>query len=237
MFKFNKHQIVFREADGVLTGGATPPEPPTAEKIIEKYKSDPTVIAMKLAEVLEDNHKYRNKFTTLNSELETLKADKLTLETSVAAYAELGEPDTLKEALATAQDSADKLASLERDKTLADVATANNLKPSLLKLLAKDVEFKTETVEADGETVTTTKVLLGDEEKPLKEYFTSQGDGVWDSLQAGEVQRDNANTGIKYPTQTPPSKPPVLDPIADRLKANQEEAAKPNPLIPAMATV
>ena len=235
MFKFNKNYGVFWEVDGNGGGGA--PEPPTAEKIIEKYKSDPTVIAMKLAEVLEDNHKYRNKFTTLNSELEALKADKLALETSVAAYAELGEPDKLKEALATAQDSADKLASLERDKTLADVATANNLKPSLLKLLAKDVEFKTETVEADGETVTTTKVLLGDEEKPIKEYFTSQGEGVWDSLQAGEVQPDNANTGIKYPSQTPPSKPPVLDPIADRLKANQEEASKPNPLMPATATV
>lgn len=237
MFKFNKHQIVFREADGNGGGGGAP-EPPTAEKIIEKYKSDPTVIAMKLAEVLEDNHKYRNKFTSLNSELEALKGEKATLETSIAAYSELGEPDKLKEQLQEAQTSADKLTALEREKTLTDVATANNLKPSLLKLLGKDVEFKTETVEADGETVTTTKVLLGDEEKPLKEYFSAQGDGVWESLQAGEAPpQGDANTGIKYPTQTPPSKPPVLDPIADRLKANQEEAAKPNPLMPDTATV
>ena len=236
MFKFNKHQVVFYEADGNGGGGGAP-EPPTVEKIIEKYKSDPTVIAMKLAEVLEDNHKYRSKFTTLNNELETLKTEKAALETSVAAYTELGEPDKLKEQLDEAQASADKLMALERDKTLADVAAANNLKPSLLKLLAKDVEFKTETVEADGESVTTTKVLFGDEEKPLKEYFASQGEGVWESLQVGEVQPDNANTGIKYPSQTPPSKPPVLDPIADRLKANQEEASKPNPLMPAMATV
>src|SRR5690606_38153935 len=153
MFKFNKHQNVFHEADG--NGGAGGTEAPTVEKIIEKYKSDPTVIAMKLAEVLEDNHKYRNKFTALNDELETLKGEKATLETSIAAYSELGEPDKLKEALTTAQASADKLAALEREKTLEDVATANKLKPSLLKLLAKDVEFKTETVEADGETITT----------------------------------------------------------------------------------
>lgn len=234
MFKFDKYQIVFREAEG---GGGGAQEPPSVEKIIEKYKSDPTVIAMKLTEVLEDNHKYRNKFTALNNELETLKTEKAKLETSVAAYTELGEPDKLKEQLDAAQTSADKLMALEREKTLDDVAAANKLKPSLLKLLAKDVEFKTETVEADGETVTTTKVLLEDGEKPLKDYFTSQGDGVWESLQMGEAQADNTNAGIKYPPQTSPSKPPVSDPIADRLKLNQEEAAKPNPLMPATATV
>lgn len=233
MFKFNKHLGVFWEAEGA--GGGQTSEPPTVEKIIERYKGDPTVIAMKLVELTDDNANYRQKNAVLNSELETLQAEKEKLETSIAAYAELGEPDKLKEQLEAAQASAEKLTALEREKTLNDVATANKLKPSLLKLLAKDVEFKTETVEADGETITTTKVLLPDGEKSIKEYFASQGDGVWESLQ--EAAAPPEETGIKYPPQNVPSKPPVSDPIAERLKANQEEAAKPNALMPAAATV
>lgn len=244
MFKTKKYQVLFNAEDPTNAAGAAviappappaPPVAPTPEAIIKQYNSDPTLIAMKHADVLADNFNYRERERQRIDELETLRTQKVELEEAVKAYEALGKPDELQTQLEAAKSASEKLQALEREKAINDVAAANGLKPSLLKLLAKDAEFISESAEVDGETKTITKIKVGDDATPIKDYFTAQGQDVWDSLQA--TPSSEPTDKINYPAQPVGGKSEAPNPVNDFLKRNAEEAAKGNPLMPAKAGV
>lgn len=241
MFKTKKYQVLFNAEDPTNAAGAAvavppvAPVAPTPEAIIKQYNSDPTLIAMKHADVLADNFSYRERERQRVEEFERMKTEKAQLEESIKAYEALGKPDELQTQLADAKSASEKLRALEREKVLSDVAAANGLKPSLLKLLAKDAEFISESAEVDGETKTITKIKVGDDATPIKDYFIAQGEGVWDSLQA--TPSSEPTDKINYPAQPVGGKSEPPNPVNDFLKRNAEEAAKGNALMPAKAAV
>lgn len=188
-------------------GGASGPEAPrqNAADVVTRYSGDAVRMAGQIVDVETDNYKLQRKRDDLQRDLDAVKgrvpaddAVVLTAEDARAweVYKALGKPDEVKASLATGQAAIAERNTFRRAQTLEDAAKAANLKPGVLKLLAKDADVQVREIDAlkqDGTTekqkvaVVVTRDAAGKEsDVPIRDYFKAQGEDVLQSLDAGE---------------------------------------------------
>ena len=180
--------------------------------LLTQYNGDAARMAERLADVLNDNFKGREKNRTLEAENERLKANQkpegavvLTGDDVKAyeAYTALGKPDEIKAKLGERDTFEGELTGLKRDATLRDVAQEAGFAFPVLKRLGADREYEIRDEQRDGKPVKRPYIKDGDTFKPLDEYAAQ--DAEWapflPSLRPTEAA--TGTTARSYPTQAP----------------------------------
>lgn len=197
-------------------GGAR--QRPKPSELLERYNGDAMRMAERLADVTDDNAKYRERVQTLQAQVKQLterqvpdNARVLTGDevSAYEAYQALGKPDELKQQLDEGATARTEVASLRRDATLREVAQVAGYKLSVLKQLLPDREFQIDDVTEDGKTVKRALVKDGEQFRPLTEVV-EQDQVLADflpALKADAGQEPGARwattAGVAYPPQTP----------------------------------
>lgn len=200
--------------------GSTQPERDRPSDLLERYGKDALRLAEKLADAQADNFKLREKNRTLTTELQDARgkapADGAVVlskddAAQLEAYRALGEPDALKSTLTTAEEAQHQLATLKRERTLADAAAAQGYKAAALaklpSLAGKDLIVKD--VEIDGKPTKAAFVAEDGKEHPLAEYIAQHDAELLPALTAESGTQSNGisfvrqSTGAPAPKQTP----------------------------------
>lgn len=163
--------------------GGESPKKPRPSDLAAQYHNDAMRVSERLAEVLDDNFRLREKNRTLTAELTDAKG-KAPADGAVvlskdeaaqwAAYQALGAPDALKQTVDASTKTADELATLKRERTTAEAAVAAGYKPAVLaklpSLAGKDLVVKD--VEIDGKKAKQAFVVADGKEHALAAYIT-----------------------------------------------------------------
>lgn len=220
-------------------------DPNTAfQKLLEKHSNDGIRLAEKL---FGENYGYRSEIRELKKQVGDLEgkvpangAVVLTGDDIAAwsAYKALGKPDELKQGLEERGQLQGKLAGMQRDGLVRDVADVAQYKPGVLANLdriaraeGKELTYSVRDVtQQDGKTVKAAFVKDGDKELPLSEYAQTN----WaDFLPALTTVAPTTYQNNKFPDQyTGNSGRPPADPVAAHIQAKEEsQRAIKNPLL------
>lgn len=221
-----------------ISGGA-----PKVSDLLERYNSDPQKLAEKLADVLGDNHKYRQvdeprleqRITALKNERDEYKG-KVPSDGSVILTADdakeyealkaLGTASDLQGKLAQAETTATEYARLKREQELQATATAMGWNVDALKAADRGYQYEVKDVEQDGKKVREAYVVDGETRVPAADRFGP----LYPALIAGSTPEP---MGTRYPIQVGGTGTPVD--VTQRFieQRDQQNAARPNPLIAA----
>lgn len=161
--------------DGKPQGGDAKPRP---SDVLEQYGRDALRLAEKLADVQSDNYRLREERRNLKQQLTDAQGKvpaegtRLLTKDEAAiwdAYAALGKPADIKQAMDANGTATAELATLKREKALTKAAEVAGFKASVLTTLAGDLDIQTK--EKDGKPVVV--VVKDGTETPLADYATS----------------------------------------------------------------
>ena len=224
--------------DGDDPQGGDSPKRPRPSDLAAQYHNDAMRVSERLAEVLDDNYKLRDKNRVLVADLATLKgkvpADGVrVLSNDEAAqweaYTALGAPDALKQQLDGAADAQTQLDALKRGELLRTAGEAAGYKPAVLaklpSLTGKDLIVKD--VEIDGKKAKQAFVVADGKEHALTAYITEHDPEFLPAL-AAEAAKP---AGTQFVRQSAGSD--AASPLETYGKTFQEARdAAPNPLAP-----
>ena len=224
--------------DGDDPQGGDSPKRPRPSDLAAQYHNDAMRVSERLAEVLDDNYKLRDKNRVLVADLATLKgkvpADGVrVLSNDEAAqweaYTALGAPDALKQQLDGAADAQTQLDALKRGELLRTAGEAAGYKPAVLaklpSLTGKDLIVKD--VEIDGKKTKQAFVADGGKEHALTAYITEHDPEFLPALTTEAAKP----AGTQFVRQSAGSSP--ASPLETYGKTFQEARdAAPNPLAP-----
>lgn len=222
-----------------------------AGDVLSQYSGDAVRMADKLADVLNDNSTLREQRRALREEVTGLKARQvpegarvLTAEEATAydAYAALGKPADLTKKLGDADAATQRLAGLERDAVLRDVAQHAGYKFAVLKQLGGDCEYELrDATDAAGKPVKVPHIKDGDTFKPLGDFAQAAWGDFLPALAAqgnggGTGQGQQQGQGLAFPRQQGGGGTGPRSLVDDFIAQRNEAAGKaPNPLAPAAA--
>lgn len=224
--------------DGDDPQGGESPKRPRARALAAQYHNDAMRVSERLAEVLDDNYKLRDKNRVLVADLATLKgkvpADGVrVLSNDEAAqweaYTALGAPDALKQQLDGAADAQTQLDALKRGELLRTAGEAAGYKPAVLaklpSLTGKDLIVKD--VEIDGKKTKQAFVADGGKEHALTAYITEHDPEFLPAL-AAEAAKPAGTQFVRQSAGNNPASP--LDTYGKNFQDARDAA--PNPLAP-----
>jgi len=200
----------YSEDDGKPQGGDANGKV-RASDVLDQYGRDVVKMADKVADLLTDNNQLRKQRTDLREEITTLKAKVapegariLTADEAAdyAAYAALGNPDAVKQALDANGEATAELARLKRAEKLRTAAEAAGYKPSVLTTLAGDLDIQTEA--KDGATLV--YVVKDNEKTALADYAKTNWADFLPALEAKPASSSLApdiNAGARGNGNTP----------------------------------
>ncbi len=183
------------------------------QRLLDRYKNDGLAMAEKL---FGENFAYRGQIRQL--EQQVLEAQgKAPAEGSVvltgndaqswAAYQALGNPEEVKQGLDEKANLQGKLAGMERETTLRNVAETVGYKAGVLanldrmaKAEGKVLDFTVRDTTVDGKTVKAAYVKDGDKELPLTEYAATNWADFMPALTVQGTQQQG-QTGTRYLAQ------------------------------------
>jgi hypothetical protein len=224
--------------DGDDPQGGDSPKRPRPSDLAAQYHNDAMRVSERLAEVLDDNYKLREKNRTLSADLAAVKgkvpADGArVLSTDEAAqweaYTALGAPDALKQQLATAEGAQAELTTLKRGELLRTAGEAAGYKSAVLaklpSLAGKDLVVKD--VEIDGKKAKQAFVVADGKEHALTAYITEHDPEFLPALTTEAAM----SAGTQFVRQSAGGSP--ASPLETYGKTFQEARdAAPNPLAP-----
>jgi hypothetical protein len=231
------------DEDGDSTADPPSPERPKASDLLAQYGSDMNAalrMAERLSAIKDDNYKLRGKNRQLRDDIAGLRG-KAAPEGSVIlsaddakaweAYKALGsEPAALKQALTERDDAKQRLTTLEREKTIRDVAEVAKYKAAVLGQLpgSADLAFDIRDVTQDGATVRMVYVKDGERQVPLTDYAEQH----WaDFLPALRVEAP-LPSGTAYVAQSTGGKVAAKNLVDQHLEQQAaRRAAQTNPLL------
>lgn len=150
-----------------------------ASDVLEQYGRDALRLAEKLADVQSDNYRLREErrglkqqLTDANGKVPAADVKVLTKDEAALwdAYATLGKPDAIKQAIDLNGDATAKLAKLEREKALGQAADAAGFKPAVLLTLAGDLDIQTKAKDGKPHAV----VVMDGKDTALTDYAAQQ---------------------------------------------------------------
>ncbi len=228
--------------DGDDPQGGDSPKRPRPSDLAAQYHNDAMRVSERLAEVLDDNYKLREKNRTLTADLATAKANtpadgaRVLSKDEAAlweAYTALGAPDALKQQLATAEGAQAELSTLKRERTIAAAAEAAGYTgkagtlAKLPSLAGKDLVVKD--VEIDGKKAKQAFVVADGKEHALADYITEHDPEFLPALTAEAAKP----AGTPFVRQSAGSDAPAGDMAARHIHQQEERRkAQPNPLMP-----
>jgi hypothetical protein len=216
--------------------------------VLQQYGNDAIRMADRVAELERDNYRYREQKRDLTDRVKALEGKQipegavvLTGDEAQAydAYKGLGTPADLTKRLGDADAATTRLAELEREGKLREVADAAGYKLSVLKQIGGDREYELRDVTADGQTTKVAFVKDGDTAKPLAEFATTAWADFLPSLTAtggnnGSGQQGTGQQTIPRQQGSQAARPTSsLDDFITR--RNEQAASRPNPLAPKTA--
>ena len=224
--------------DGDDPQGGESSKRPRPSDLAAQYHNDAMRVSERLAEVLDDNYKLREKNRTLTADLATAKANtpadgaRVLSKDEAAlweAYTALGAPDALKQQLATAEGAQAELTTLKRGELLRTAGEAAGYKPAVLaklpSLAGKDLVVKD--VEIDGKKAKQAFVVADDKERELTAYITEHDPEFLPALTTEAAKP----AGTQFVRQSAGSD--AASPLDTYGKTFQEARdAAPNPLAP-----
>lgn len=189
-----------------------------------------------LERVVRENYKLRSERNTLREKIKAVPAEGaviLTAEQGKAweEYQKLGKPEELVERVKSQGDAAKELATLKREKQVAEAAELLKLKPSaVLKLVGETpVELKDE--QKDGKTQKVALVRDGDKTVGLEQWITDKWGEEFLQSARGETPKP---PGTQWIPQNNGGKAAKGNDLVAQVKAKNKAAAEaPNPLMPA----
>ena len=197
--------------DGDDPQGGESPKRPRASDLAAQYHNDAMRVSERLAEVLDDNFKLREKNRTLTGRVADLEKGKpaegaLVLDRAQAeawtAYQALGDPATLKTTLEGAQTARGELATLKRGEAIRAAAEAQGYKAATLaklpSLAGKDLIVKD--VEIDGKKAKQAFVAADGKEHPLAEFVTQHDPEFLPALTA-DAAASSQSSGTSFVRQ------------------------------------
>lgn len=229
--------------DGDAPQGGESPKRPRPSDLAAQYHNDAMRVSERLAEVLDDNFKLREKNRTLTADLATAKGKTpadgalvLSKDDAVLweAYKALGAPDALTQQLAGAETAQLELAALKRERTTTDAAAAAGYKPAVLaklpSLAGKDLVVKD--VEIDGAKLRQAFVVLDGKEHALIDYITQHDPEFLPALTAEAAS--SAPAATQFVRQNAGGAAPnALDTYGKQFQEQRDAAT--NPLAPRAA--
>lgn len=167
--------------------------------LVDKYSGDVLKMAEKLADVLNDNHSYREQNRQLKASQTPQGAVVLTGDDAAAwqQYQELGKASDLKQRITDAEAAQQRLAALEREATITKAASASGYKASVLSQLPNLPPVTVKDVTADGKTQPQAFVTTEQGEQPLTAYVDAQYADFLPALRASE----QGSPGTPWPRQ------------------------------------
>ena len=227
--------------DGDDPQGGESSKRPRPSDLAAQYHNDAMRVSERLAEVLDDNYKLREKNRTLTADLATAKANtpadgaRVLSKDEAAlweAYTALGAPDALKQQLATAEGAQAELSTLKRERTIAAAAEAAGYTgkagtlAKLPSLAGKDLVVKD--VEIDGKKAKQAFVVADGKEHALAAYITEHDPEFLPALTTEAAKP----AGTQFVRQSAGNE--AASDMAARHIHQQEERrkAQPNPLMP-----
>lgn len=198
---------LYEDDDGAPGGGAAGRQRPT--ELAAQYHNDAMRLSEKLAEVLEDNYKLRDKNRTLTQERDTARGKaapegaRMLMATEAAAYdayVALGPAADLQSALTERDTLKQEIATTRRTESIRSAADAHGYKASALGKL-RSLEGKTlETreVEVEGSKVKRSFVKDGTTETPLPDFLAANEADLLPALTV-----DAGGGGAQQPRGTP----------------------------------
>lgn len=230
--------------DGDDPQGGDSPKRPRPSDLAAQYHNDAIRISEQLAVVLEDNYKLRDKNRALSADLAAVKgkvpadgARVLSKDEAAQweAYTALGQPDALKQQLATAEGAQAELTTLKRERTIAAAAEAAGYAgkagtlAKLPSLAGKDLVVKD--VEIDGKKAKQAFVVADGKEHALVAYITEHDPEFLPALTADAA----THGGTQFVRQSAGGAPAnAIDTYGKQFQAARDAA--PNPLAPPSAT-
>jgi len=231
--------------DGDDPQGGESPKRPRPSDLAAQYHNDAMRVSERLAEVLDDNFKLREKNRTLAADLATAKANtpadgaRVLSKDEAAlweAYTALGAPDALTQQLATAEGAQSELSTLKRERTMAAAAEAAGYTgkagtlAKLPSLAGKDLVVKD--VEIDGTKTKQAFVVADGKEHALAAYITEHDPEFLPALTAEAAAKPSGTPFVRQSAGNDTASP--LDTYGKQFQAARDAA--PNPLAPTPAT-
>lgn len=218
MFPVRFARLIQRSSDGDNGGGGgSQGQPPTGsqariprlsrDEVLQRFERDPEGTADHYRDLERDGRRYRQKIDTLEDQAAAL-AKRQTPEGAIvltsqdaalwAEYRKLGEPADLSTKLSTAETAASELASLRRERHMADVASSTGWNARVLAHLAADRQI--ELRDEQGEQGPTKRAYIkdGDQFHPADDFARQHWADFLPSL-SGSQQ------GNGQPPATPPT--------------------------------
>lgn len=225
--------------DGDDPQGGDSPKRPRPSDLAAQYHNDAMRVSERLAEVLDDNFKLREKNRALTADLATAKAKTpadgaRVLSKDEAAqwevYTALGAPDALKQQLATAEGAQAELTTLKRGELLRTAGEAAGYKSAVLaklpSLAGKDLVVKD--VEIDGKTAKQAFVAVDGKEHALAAYITEHDPEFLPWLTAEAAAKPSGTPFVRQSAGSDAASP--LDTYGKTFQEARDAA--PNPLAP-----
>lgn len=231
--------------DGDDPQGGESSKRPRPSDLAAQYHNDAMRVSERLAEVLDDNYKLREKNRTLAADLATAKANTPAAGARVLskdeaalweAYTALGAPDALTQQLATAEGAQSELSTLKRERTMAAAAEAAGYAgkagtlAKLPSLAGKDLVVKD--VEIDGTKTKQAFVVADGKEHALAAYITEHDPEFLPALTAEAAAKPSGTPFVRQSAGNDTASP--LDTYGKQFQAARDAA--PNPLAPTPAT-
>ena len=229
--------------DGDDPQGGESSKRPRPSDLAAQYHNDAMRVSERLAEVLDDNYKLREKNRTLTADLATAKANtpadgaRVLSKDEAAlweAYTALGAPDALTQQLATAEGAQAELTTLKRGELLRTAGEAAGYKSAVLaklpSLAGKDLVVKD--VEIDGKKAKQAFVVADDKEHALAAYITEHDPEFLPWLTAEAAAKPAGTQFVRQSAGNDTASP--LDTYGKQFQAARDAA--PNPLAPTPAT-
>lgn len=226
---------MYAEDDGQPQGG----DGQQPSDLLDRYGKDALKLAEKLADAQRDNYRLREKNRTLTTELADAKgkapadgARVLSKDEAAQwdAYTALGAPAALKTTIETAQGAQGELATLKRERTIADAAAAQKWPAATLAKLPslKDKDLIVKDVEIDGAKVKQAFVAHDGKEHPLAEYVTTHDPEFLPAL-AADATPAQSGGGTPFVRQSAGAPPAKQSAIAAHLnRTYNRQGAKDN---------
>ena len=226
--------------DGQPQGGTEQGQAERLQGLLTKHNND----AMGVAQILlAENYELRRKNATLRTDNDALRAKtpadgaRVLSKDEAAqweAYTALGQPDALKQQLATAEGAQAELTTLKRGELLRTAGEAAGYKPAVLaklpSLAGKDLVVKD--VEIDGKKAKQAFVVADDKEHALAAYITEHDPEFLPSLTAEAAAKPSGTPFVRQSAGNDTASP--LDTYGKQFQAARDAA--PNPLAPTPAT-
>lgn len=212
--RFLGRPLVFFAADAGGDGGGGDAGGKTRPSDIQaRFNGDAQRMAERIAELLDDNHSYREKNRQLKADLEAAQKlapaeGSLVLSKEQAAaweaYQKLGKPEELERAVTDGKATGAELAELRRKDALRAAAAAEGLNADALLALPNLPPITLEDVK-DGEATVKRAFVTpeGGSKTALRDYGKQQHAALWPAVEATGGQGEQRQQGtVRVPIQS-----------------------------------